>query len=196
VLTQTRRDSYLASLLGIRRVVLAINRLDLVGYSRELFEQVRDEYLAFARTLEMSQVVCIPLSALRGDNVVSPSANTPWYRGPTLTGYLETVEMENDVQAKPLRLLVQSVNRPHREFRGYYGRIVGGAVRPGERVRVLPSGKDSTVTRIVTRDGDLEVAVAGQSVTLTLADEIDVSRGDIIAAADAPRRSPTSSRQR
>jgi bifunctional enzyme CysN/CysC len=165
--------------------VLAVNKLDLAGYSRELFERIRNEYLAFARTLEMPQVVCIPLSALRGDNVVSSSANMPWYCGPTLMGYLETVEVES-VHAKPLRLLVQWVNRLNPEFSGCSGRIVGGSVRPGERVRVLPSGNDSTVTRIVARDGDLEAAVAGQSVTLTLADKIDVSPGDIIAAADAP----------
>src|SRR5688500_17227364 len=186
VLTQTRRHSYLASLLGIRRVVLAVNKLDLAGYSREVFERIRDEYLAFARTLDMSQVTCIPLSALRGDNVVAPSPNMPWYHGPTLMGYLETVEVEGDVQAKPFRLLVQWVNRPNPEFRGYSGRIVGGSVRPGDRLRVLPSGKESTVSRIVAHDGDLEAAVAGQSVTVTLADEVDISRGDMLAAADSP----------
>ena len=186
VLTQTRRHSYLASLLGIRRVVLAVNKLDLAGYSREVFERIRDEYLAFARTLEMSQVTCIPLSALRGDNVVAPSPNMPWYHGPTLMGYLETVEVEGDLQAKPFRLLVQWVNRPNPEFRGYSGRIVGGSVRPGDRLRVLPSGKESTVSRIVAHDGDLEAAVAGQSVTVTLADEVDISRGDMLAAADSP----------
>ncbi len=186
VLTQTRRHSYLASLLGIRRVVLAVNKLDLAGYSREVFERIRDEYLAFARTLDMSQVTCIPLSALRGDNVVAPSPNMPWYHGPTLMGYLETVEVEGDLQAKPFRLLVQWVNRPNPEFRGYSGRIVGGSVRPGDRLRVLPSGKESTVSRIVAHDGDLEAAVAGQSVTVTLADEVDISRGDMLAAADSP----------
>ncbi len=186
VLTQTRRHSYLASLLGIRRVVLAVNKLDLAGYSREVFERIRDEYLAFARTVELPQVVCIPLSALRGDNVISPSANMPWYHGPTLMGYLETVEVESDAQSRPFRLLVQWVNRPNLDFRGYSGRIVGGSLRPGDLIRVLPSGRETRVTRIVTRDGDLEVAVAGQSVTVTLADEIDVSRGDMLAATGSP----------
>jgi bifunctional enzyme CysN/CysC len=186
VLTQTRRHSYLASLLGIRRVVLAVNKLDLAGYSREVFERIRDEYLAFARTLELPQVVCIPLSALRGDNVVSPSANMPWYHGPTLMGYLETVEVESDAQSRPFRLLVQWVNRPNLDFRGYSGRIVGGSLRPGDLIRVLPSGRETRIARIVTHDGDLELAVAGQSVTVTLADEIDVSRGDVLAAAGSP----------
>ncbi len=186
VLTQTRRHSYLASLLGIRRVVLAVNKLDLAGYSREVFERIRDEYLAFARTVELPQVVCIPVSALRGDNVISPSANMPWYHGPTLMGYLETVEVESDAQSRPFRLLVQWVNRPNLDFRGYSGRIVGGSLRPGDLIRVLPSGRETRVTRIVTRDGDLEVAVAGQSVTVTLADEIDVSRGDMLAATGSP----------
>src|SRR5688572_12226093 len=136
VLTQTRRHSYLASLVGIRKVALAVNKLDLAGYSREVFERIRDEYLAFARTVELPQVVCIPVSALRGDNVVAPSPNMPWYHGPTLMGYLETVEVEGDLQAKPFRLLVQWVNRPNPEFRGYSGRIVGGSVRPGDRLRV------------------------------------------------------------
>ena len=185
VLTQTRRHSYLASLLGIRRVVLAVNKLDLVGYSRETFERIRDEYLAFARKVGLSEVVCIPLSALRGDNVTAPSANTPWYHGATLMGYLETVEVEGDARQAPFRLLVQWVNRPNLDFRGYSGRVVSGSVRPGDRVRVLPSAKESTVTRIVTLDGDLDSAVAGQSVTLTLADEIDISRGDVLAQADA-----------
>src|SRR5688500_15613018 len=186
VLTQTRRHSYLASLLGLRRVVLAVNKLDLAGYSREVFERIRDEYLAFARTVELPQVVCIPVSALRGDNVISPSANMPWYHGPTLMGYLETVEVESDAQSRPFRFLVQWVNRPNLDFRGYSGRIVGGSLRPGDLIRVLPSGRETRIARIVTRDGDLEVAVAGQSVTVTLADEIDVSRGDMLAATGSP----------
>jgi bifunctional enzyme CysN/CysC len=186
VLTQTRRHSYIASLIGIRRVVLAINKLDLVEYSNEVFERIREEYVTFGRTIGLGEIVCIPLSALRGDNVTAPSANMPWYGGPTLLGYLETVEADRDAQSGPFRLLVQWVNRPDQEFRGFAGRIVGGAVRPGDRVRVLPSGRESLVTRIVTRDGDLDVAVAGQSVTVTLADEIDISRGDVLAAADAP----------
>ena len=186
VLTQTRRHSYLASLLGIRRVVLAVNKLDLAGYSEEVFGRIRADYLAFAGAIGLGEIVCIPLSALRGDNVTTRSANTPWYDGPTLLEYLETVEAGDDAQRGPFRLLVQWVNRPDAEFRGFSGRIVGGSVRPGDRVRVLPSARESRVTRLVTRDGDLDSAVAGQSVTVTLADEIDVSRGDMLAAADAP----------
>ena len=186
VLTQTKRHSYLASLIGIRRVVLAINKLDLVDYSQEVFRRVEEAYRAFAGQIDLQEIVCIPVSALRGDNVTAASANTPWYRGPSLMGYLETVETESDGQTAPFRLLVQWVNRPHLDFRGFSGRVVGGTVRRGDRVRVLPSGKESTVRRIVTKDGDLQDAVSGQSVTLTLADEIDISRGDIVAGADAP----------
>ena len=186
VLTQTRRHSYIASLVGIRRVVLAVNKLDLAGYAQDVFERIRADYLTFAGEIGLREIVCVPLSALRGDNVTTRSANTPWYEGPTLLGYLETVEAGDDAQRGPFRLLVQWVNRPDSEFRGFSGRIVGGSVRPGDRVRVLPSGRESLVTRLVARDGDLDAAVAGQSVTVTLADEIDVSRGDVLAAADAP----------
>lgn len=186
VLTQTRRHSYLVSLIGIRRVVLAINKLDLAGYAKEVADSIEEDYRAFGRKIGLQDIVCIPLSALHGDNVTAPSSNTPWYRGPTLMGYLETVEVDSDVHSAPFRLLVQWVNRPNLDFRGFSGRIVGGTVRPGDRVRVLPSGRQSTVTRIVTKDGDLESAVAGQSVTITLADEIDISRGDILATGDAP----------
>jgi bifunctional enzyme CysN/CysC len=185
VLTQTRRHSYLASLLGIRRLVLAVNKLDLVDYSQAVFDRIRKEYLAFGREIRLGEVVCIPLSALAGDNVTTPSPQTPWYDGPTLIGYLETVEVEDEALSGPFRLLVQWVNRPGQDFRGFSGRIVGGAVRPGDRVRALPSARESRITRIVTQDGDLDLAVAGQSVTVTLADEIDVSRGDVLAAADA-----------
>lgn len=186
VLTQTRRHSYLVSLIGIRKVVLAINKLDMVGYSEEIVDRIEEEYRAFGHRIGLQDIVCIPLSALKGDNVTAPSANTPWYHGPTLMGYLETVDIEDDVQGGPFRMLVQWVNRPNLDFRGFSGRIVGGAVRPGDRIRVLPSGKESMVKRIVTKDRDLDVAVAGQSVTITLADEIDISRGDILSAADAP----------
>ncbi len=186
VLTQTRRHSYIASLVGIRRVVLAVNKLDLAGYAEDVFTRIRDDYRAFAAGIGLGEVVCLPLSALRGDNITTPSARMPWYDGPTLMGYLETVEVERDARRGPFRLLVQWVNRPNPEFRGFSGRIVGGSVRPGDRVRVLPSARESLVTRLVTRDGDLEGAVAGQSVTVTLADEIDISRGDVLAAADAP----------
>ena len=186
VLTQTKRHSYLVSLIGIRRVVLAINKLDLAGYAKEVADSIEEDYRAFGRKIGLEDITCIPLSALHGDNVTAPSSNTPWYRGPTLMGYLETVEVDSDVHSAPFRLLVQWVNRPNLDFRGFSGRIVGGTVRPGDRVRVLPSGRQSTVARIVTKDGDLNSAVAGQSVTITLADEIDISRGDILATGDAP----------
>jgi len=186
VLDQTRRHSYLVSLIGIRKVVLAINKLDLVDYSEQVFNEIEEAYRVFAQRVGLQDIACIPLSALKGDNVTASSENTPWYSGPTLMGYLETVSIEDDVQRQPFRLLVQWVNRPNLDFRGFSGRVVSGAVHPGERVRILPSGKESTVKRIVTKDGDLDVAIAGQSVTITLADEIDISRGDIIAATDTP----------
>jgi bifunctional enzyme CysN/CysC len=186
VLTQTRRHSFLVSLLGIRKVVLAVNKLDLVEYSHEIFDAIENEYRAFAADIGLVDVVCIPVSALKGDNIVEPSSHTPWYCGPTLIGYLETVEIDDWGQSGPFRLPVQWVNRPDLDFRGFSGQIVGGVVRPGDRVRVFPSGQTSTVARLVTADGDLDVAVAGQSVTVTLTEEIDVSRGDVLAAADAP----------
>ena len=186
VLTQTRRHSYLASLIGIRSVVLAVNKLDMVGYAQDVFERIVEEYRAFAEPLGIAQFTAIPMSALRGDNITTASANTPWYGGPSLMEYLEGVEVDAETaQRRPFRMPVQWVNRPHLDFRGFSGRIVGGSVSPGDRLRVLPGGRQSTVTRIVTHDGDLSRAVAGQSVTLTLADEIDVSRGDVLAAADA-----------
>jgi bifunctional enzyme CysN/CysC len=186
VLTQTRRHSYLVSLLGIRRVVLAINKMDMVGFSAETFQTIDRDYREFARKIGLTDIVSIPLSALKGDNIIESSLNTPWYQGPTLMGYLETVQVEDDLKARPFRLPVQWVNRPNLDFRGFTGLIAGGSVRPGDRIRVLPSGKESTVARIVTYDGDLNEAVAGQSVTLTLADEIDISRGDILAKANEP----------
>ena len=144
VLTQTRRHSYLVSLLGIRKVVLAVNKLDMVGYSKDVFDRIEQEYRDFARQIGLGDVVCIPLSALKGDNVTAASANTHWYHGPTLMGFLETVEVADDAQNGPFRMPVQWVNRPNLDFRGFSGRIVGGSVRPGDRVRVLPSGKEST----------------------------------------------------
>jgi len=188
VLTQTRRHSYLVSLLGIRNVVLAVNKLDLVDYSQQVFAQIEAEYRQFAAQIGLAgeQIVAIPLSALRGDNITQSSPNTPWYTGPTLVGHLEAVQITDDAAAGPFRLPVQWVNRPNLDFRGFAGQIAGGTIRPGDRIRALPSGQESTVTRIVTADGDLNVAIAGQSITLTLADEIDVSRGDVLAAADNP----------
>ena len=186
VLTQTRRHSFLVSLLGIRKIVLAINKLDLVDYSQEAFDTIEASYRAFAAEIGLHDIVAIPMSALRGDNIVEPSSNTPWYSGPTLVRYLETVEIEEEVRVKPFRMPVQWVNRPDLDFRGFSGQIVSGIVRPGDRVRVAPSGLTTTVARIVTQDGDLAEAVAGQSVTITLADEIDISRGDMLADATDP----------
>ncbi|KPM53451.1 adenylyltransferase [Frankia sp. R43] len=186
VLTQTRRHSYLVSLLGIRNVVLAVNKLDLVDYSQDVFDAIEADYREFAAQIGLTDIVAIPMSALRGDNITELSPNIGWYTGPTLVGHLETVEIADDLHAGPFRLPVQWVNRPNLDFRGFSGQIAGGSVRPGDRVRVLPSGQESTVERIVTADGDLDEAIAGQSITLTLTDEIDVSRGDIIATAGDP----------
>ncbi len=185
VLTQTRRHSYIVSLLGIRKVVLAVNKMDLVDFSHEIFDTIVAEYRDFAKQIELTDIVAIPVSGLKGDNITSQSSHTPWYHGPTLMGYLETVEIEDRLQHQPFRMPVQWVNRPNLDFRGFAGTIVSGTLSPGEKVRVLPSARDSRVARIVTMDGDLERAVAGQSVTITLEDEIDVSRGDILSTTSA-----------
>ncbi|MGN5375966.1 sulfate adenylyltransferase subunit CysN [Sphingomonas hankookensis] len=187
VLTQTRRHSYLAHLIGIRHIVLAVNKMDLVGYDQATFDRIVADYAAFADSIGIAGFTAIPLSGFRGDNIAAPSANMPWYDGPALISHLESVELDGEAAAaRTFRLPVQWVNRPDLDFRGFAGRIASGTIRPGDAVRVLPSGKTSSVARIVTMDGDLEQAVAGQSVTLTLADEIDCSRGDVIVAADAP----------
>ena len=190
VLTQTRRHSYLAHLLGIRHLVLAVNKMDLVDYSQERFDEIVADYREFATSIGIEDFLAIPLSGLAGDNIATKSAQTPWYEGPTLIHHLETVEVNVEAdEAKPFRLPVQWVNRPNLDFRGYSGQIASGSIKPGDDVRVVPSGKTSKVTRIVTMDGDLEAAVAGQSVTLTLADEVDCSRGDVIAVAGDPPES-------
>jgi len=187
ILTQTRRHSYLAKLVGIRHIVLAVNKMDLVGYDRAVFDNIVQDYAAFAREIGIEHFVPMPISGFKGDNITTLSANTPWYEGPTLVDHLETVEVDNNAdQARSFRMPVQWVNRPNLDFRGFAGLIASGTVKPGDEVRVLPSGKTSRITRIVTLDGDLDEAVAGQSVTLCLADEIDCSRGDVIAAADSP----------
>ena len=187
VLTQTRRHSFLAHLIGIRHIVLAVNKLDLVDYSQSRFDEIVADYLHFATSIGIDQFTAIPISGFKGDNITGPSANTPWYHGASLIEHLENVELNNTAdQSRPLRMPVQWVNRPNLDFRGFAGLIASGTVKPGDAVRVLPSGKTSTVARIVMQDGDLAEAVAGQSVTLTLVDEIDCSRGDVIAAADAP----------
>lgn len=187
VLTQTRRHSYLVNLIGIRKLVLAINKMDLMDYSEKVYRRIVDDYLDFARHIGITDVTPIPLSALKGDNMLAHSERTPWYHGPTLMAYLETVSVDAAHRPDgPLRLPVQWVNRPNLDFRGFAGTIAAGTVRVGDAIRALPSGRQSRVTRVVTADGDLAQAVAGQAVTLTLADEIDVSRGDVIAAAEAP----------
>jgi bifunctional enzyme CysN/CysC len=186
VLTQTRRHSYLVSLLGIRHVVLAVNKMDLVGWDQAVFDRIVADYRAFADQIGLSVFTPIPISGLGGDNMASKSEATPWYDGPILMDWLETVQVEDDLQAQPFRLPVQWVNRPNLDFRGFSGLIASGVVKPGDRIRVLPSGRESRVDRIVTLPNDLTQAVAGQSVTITLTDEIDISRGDLIVAADAP----------
>jgi bifunctional enzyme CysN/CysC len=187
VLTQTRRHSYLVSLIGIRKVVLAINKMDLVDFSQQVYNRIDEEYRAFAHQIGLTDITTIPLSALKGDNMTSESASTPWYHGPTLMGFLETTEIdETRLQGGPFRMPVQWVNRPNLDFRGFCGYIASGMVKPGDRIRVQPSGRESTVKRIVSFGGDLPLAVAGQSVTLTLADEVDISRGDVISAAAGP----------
>lgn len=187
VLVQTRRHSYLCHLLGIRNIVLAVNKMDLVDYSQARFDEIVAEYRAFASSIGIEAFTALPISGFAGDNVTAPSANTPWYTGPSLIAHLETVPVRGaDDLARPFRMPVQWVNRPNLDFRGFSGLISSGSVKPGDAVRVLPSGKTSTVTRIVTLEGDLDQAQAGQAITLTLADEIDCSRGDVIALADNP----------
>lgn len=187
ILTQTRRHSFLMSLIGIRHIIVAINKMDLMDYSEEVFNTICDEYRAFARQLDLDDITFIPMSALKGDNITAHSENTPWYHGTTLMGYLETVEVDDErLQLNPFRMPVQWVNRPNLDFRGFSGTLASGVIRPGDEIRVQPSGKTSRVASIYTYDGDLDEAVAGQSVTLTLADEIDISRGDVISRIDQP----------
>ena len=186
VLTQTRRHSYIVSLLGIRRIVLAINKMDLVQYSQERFAAIEHDYRAFAQQIGLTDSTSIPLSAVYGDNIIEHGTNMPWYAGPTLMRHLETVPVEDEARTQPLRMPVQWVNRPNLDFRGFAGRIASGQLRPGDRLKVVPSGRESRVARIVTADGDLQCAVAGQCVTITLTDEVDVSRGDVLVDIQAP----------
>ena len=187
VLTQTRRHSFLAHLIGIKHIILAVNKMDLVDYDKAVFDRITLAYRAFASEIGITNFTAIPISGFKGDNITALSDNTPWFKGPALIEHLENVEVGSAAdEAKPFRLPVQWVNRPNLDFRGFSGQLASGRVRPGDAVRILPSGKTTTVDRIVTLDGDLDQAVAGQSVTLTLADEVDCSRGDVIAAADAP----------
>ena len=187
VLTQTRRHSFLVRLIGIRQVVLAVNKMDLIGYDQARYDAIVEDYRQFAASIGIEDFLAMPISGLAGDNIAVRSTHMPWHRGPTLIEHLETVELEVEAdQAKPFTMPVQWVNRPNLDFRGFSGLIATGVVRVGDAVRVVPSGKTSTISRIVTLDGDLSEAVAGQSVTLCLADEIDCSRGDVLAKADAP----------
>ncbi|RPE62906.1 adenylylsulfate kinase /sulfate adenylyltransferase subunit 1 [Pacificibacter maritimus] len=187
ILTQTRRHSYLVKLLGIRHVVLAVNKMDLVDYDQATFNQIVADYREFADTIGIEDFTAIPISGFKGDNITGASENTPWYEGTALLPHLETVSVEDSLeQAEPFRMPVQWVNRPNLDFRGFSGLIASGTVRPGDEIRVLPSGKTSTIDKIVTFDGDRDMAVAGESVTLTLTDEIDCSRGQVIVAAKSP----------
>ena len=187
VLVQTRRHSYLCHLIGIRNLVLAVNKMDLVDYSQEVFDKIVADYAEFAQSIGIDSFTAMPISGFKGDNITTRSPNTPWYEGPTLVDHLETVEVNSARDAeKPFRLPVQWVNRPNLDFRGFSGLIATGSVKPGDAIRVLPSGKTSTVTKVVTMDGELDEALAGQSVTVCFADEIDCSRGDVIALADNP----------
>ncbi|MDB5700133.1 MAG: cysN [Sphingomonadales bacterium] len=187
ILTQTRRHSYLAHLIGIRNIVLAVNKMDLVGYDQAVYDQIVADYTEFAAGIGLTVFTPMPISGFKGDNITLPSDNTPWYTGPSLMQHLESVEVDATINAqKPFRMPVQWVNRPNLDFRGFSGLIATGTIAPGDKVRVLPSGKTSIVSRIVTMDGDLEQAVANQSVTICLEDEIDCSRGDVIAISDNP----------
>ena len=187
ILTQTRRHSFIASSLGIRKLVLAINKMDLVDYDQSVFDTIKKDFLAFASELNKDiEIQAIPMSALAGDNITENSNATPWYSGPSLMTYLETVPVDDDKETRPFRMPVQWVNRPNLDFRGFSGQIASGVIRPGDKIKTLPSAKETTIERIVTQTGDLDIAVAGQSVTLTFADEVDTSRGDVICAAGEP----------
>ena len=185
VLTQTRRHACILSLLGIRKVAVAVNKMDLVDFDQARFDAIASDFSSFVEPLQFERVTFIPVSALKGDNVIHSSAHLRWYHGPTLLGHLETVDVGHTERERPFRFPVQWVNRPHLDFRGYAGTVASGAIRPGEEVVIHPSGKRAHVARIVTADGDLEQAREGDAVTLTFAEEVDVSRGDLIARADA-----------
>ncbi len=187
VLVQTRRHSYLCHLIGIKNIVLAVNKMDLVDYDQARFDEIVADYTEFAKSIGINQFTAMPISGFKGDNIIGASENTPWYTGPNLVEHLETVEVNSALDAaKPFRMPVQWVNRPNLDFRGFSGLIATGSVKPGDAIRVLPSGKTSTVSKVVTMDGDQPQAVAGQSVTICFADEIDCSRGDVISLADNP----------
>ena len=184
VLTQTRRHATIVSLLGLRHIVLAVNKMDLAGYDKARFEAITADFEAFAKQLDVANIASVPISARTGENVLEPSANMQWHHGPTLMAQLETIDLEREGPARPLRFPVQWVNRQREDFRGFAGTLAGGSMRPGDKVVALPSGRESRIARIVTYDGDLEEAVEGNAVTVTLTDEIDISRGDVLAAPE------------
>ncbi len=187
ILTQTKRHSYLAHLIGIRHLVLAVNKMDLVGYEQAAYDRIVADYAAFAESIGIAGFTSMPISGFKGDNITTQTANTPWYDGPTLIDHLDTVTLDvSEDQASAFRMPVQWVNRPNLDFRGFSGLVASGSIAPGDAVRILPGGRTSTIARVVAFGGDLPSAVAGQSVTLTVADEIDCSRGDVIVAADSP----------
>lgn len=186
ILSQTRRHAYIVTLLGIRHVVLAVNKMDLVDNNEDAYRAIEKDYMAFAREIGANDVTCIPISALTGCNVTEPGKETPWYKGPCLLQHLETVDVAENNHQQPARLPIQWVCRPDRTFRGFAGTVVSGTLKQGDRVKVLPTARDSTIARIVTHDGDLDFARAGQAIMVTLDDEIDASRGNVICAADAP----------
>jgi bifunctional enzyme CysN/CysC len=186
VLTQTRRHTFIAHLLGIKHLVVCVNKMDLVDYAKDVFETIEADYRAFAATLGASNITMIPASALKGDNIIDRSNAMPWYRGATLMAHLETVPVGNDDADKAFYLPVQLVNRPNQNFRGFSGTIASGSIKPGDTIRALPSGKTATIERLVTYDGDLSVATAAQAITMTLTSEIDISRGDVICAGQQP----------
>jgi bifunctional enzyme CysN/CysC len=186
VVTQTRRHACIVSLLGIRKIALAVNKMDLIDFDQARFEAIEKDFAAFAEPLGFEQITAIPVSAAKGDNVIHPSAQMHWYHGPTLIGHLETVGVAGRVEGQPFRLPIQWVNRPDPNFRGYAGTVASGSIRPGERVVIQPSGKQAEIARIVTADGDLDVAHAGDAVTVTFTEEVDASRGNVLAAIDAP----------
>ncbi|MBE9609195.1 sulfate adenylyltransferase subunit CysN [Chitinilyticum piscinae] len=183
VQTQTRRHSYIVSLLGIKHVLVAVNKMDLVEFSEARFNEIKQQYLEFAKQLDIADIRFVPISALRGDNVVNESTQTPWYEGDTLMGLLESVQISKDAKLDAFRLPVQYVNRPNLDFRGFCGTIAAGHILPGDEIVALPSGRRSKVKDIVTFDGNLQAAFSGQAITLTLEDEIDISRGDMIVRA-------------
>lgn len=186
LLTQTRRHTYIVTMLGIRHLVLAVNKMDLTGYNRTVFETISEKYRAFARDLGVDRVECIPLSALRGDNMITISEHMPWYHGPALLPFLESVDTSVVQEDSPFRMPVQWVNRPNSEFRGFSGTITGGTVSTGDRLKVLPSGREAQLRRIVTKDRELSTAGQGEAVTLVLDQEIDISRGDVLCEASQP----------